>query len=456
MSGVVRSRSQLPLIALTCFLSFLISGRCLGASEISGIEMRPVPRAIALAINASGEEPPKLRVLSLEAPTRLVVDLLDANLAAGLPDTLPVDKAGIRQIRIAQFQRQPDIVRLVCDLQEGAALPNWKQSVGQKPSELLLTFTRGELVALALPKVEKAGGALFLRLGGAAGLPRKAGELSEPARVYLDLTGAVLEAPSAQDFAAGPIRQIRMAPQPADDEEPLARVVVEFRDKQQYTLYAEGEDLVLAVGEQPWALPLPKYRPARRLKGQVIVVDPGHGGKDVGAPAVMGPPAQPPFEKEIVLDIGRRLARLLKAEGAQVTMTRSDDTFITLQERAAIANRLQADAFISIHCNSSAAADRLSGTSVYFDHEHSAIFAEIVQEELIAALGTPDKGTRNANFAVIRRTVGPGILVETAFINHQQDRARLMHPNFRERVARAVLRGVVRFTAQEAKGGGRR
>jgi len=198
---------------------------------------------------------------------------------------------------------------------------------------------------------------------------------------------------------------------------------------------------------------LPEYVAAGRLKGKTIVIDPGHGGDDVGAPATFGPPPQGPYEKDIVLDIGRRLAALLRAEGAEVTMTRKDDTYISLSERAALANRLKADALISLHCNSCDDPDTLHGTSVYFDHQHSARFAQLVQSELIGALGTEDKGVRNANFAVIRRTKGPGILVETAYINHESDRERLVNPNFRERTARAVVRGLIDFLGGRGKGG---
>lgn len=135
-------------------------------------------------------------------------------------------------------------------------------------------------------------------------------------------------------------------------------------------------------------------------------------------------------------------------------MTRDDDTYVSLSGRAEIANRLKADAFVSVHCNSCDRPDTLCGTSVYFDHQHSARFARLVQNELVAALGTVDKGVRNANFAVIRRTRVPGILVETAFINHKEDRARLLHPEFRERAARAMAAGLIRFLDADSKDGG--
>jgi N-acetylmuramoyl-L-alanine amidase len=277
-------------------------------------------------------------------------------------------------------------------------------------------------------------------------LPRAVAALADPPRVYADLSHAVLEESYREESDAGAVREIRMAQQPAEPERPVARLVVEMREEQAYTVFSDRDDLIIAVGPQPWALPLSEYQAAEQLKGKRIVVDPGHGGEDIGAPAVFGPPPRGPFEKDIVLDIGQRLAKLLAAEGAEVTMTREDDTYITLQERAALANRLRADAFISIHCDSCDNPNTLSGTSVYYDHAHSARFAQLVQGELTAALGTRNKGVRNANFAVIRRTQGPGILVETAYINHEQDRARLIHPNFRERAARAIARGLIEFT----------
>jgi N-acetylmuramoyl-L-alanine amidase len=85
----------------------------------------------------------------------------------------------------------------------------------------------------------------------------------------------------------------------------------------------------------------------------------------------------------------------------------------------------------------------LNGTSVYYDHDNSIALAEAVHQELLAALGTTNKGVRNANFAVIRKTKGKGILVETAFINHQGDREKLTNGNFQERAARAIVQGLI-------------
>jgi N-acetylmuramoyl-L-alanine amidase len=439
-----RWRASLAVLAAT---SAAISASAASAAPLSRVAVRPYARGAALAISCSSEVAPDLQSFSLSSPPRLIFDLPGVALAPDQPSSLRVAAAGIRQVRIGQFQAEPPKVRLVLDLETDSA-PRWRKAEGDKPGEFLLVFGERGPLALKPPVIEKVGDTALVRISGAGSLPYCAATLDSPPRVYADLTDASLEAASHQPFEAGPIRELRMAQQPDASGHPVARIVVELARPTPYVIYRDGCDLVLAIGAEPWALPLPPYHPAGRLEGKRIVVDPGHGGHDIGAPAIAGPPPEPPFEKDIVLDLGRRLAALLESEGAAVTMTREDDSYLPLQRRAAIANDLHADAFISLHCNSYRSPDLLCGTSVYYDHVNSVELAQLVQQELVSALGTDDKGVRNANFAVIRRTQGPGILVETAYINHQGDRARLTNPNFRERAARAILQGVIRFLSQ--------
>jgi N-acetylmuramoyl-L-alanine amidase len=434
------------LAALAIGLAFVCSNSARAAVPVR-IEARSTGGAAVLAIVSQGDQAPARRHFLLDDPPRLVFDLADAALTPDQPSCLPVSTAQVRQVRVGQFGAEPSTVRVVVDLKDASA-PPWMQAPGSGPGEVLIVLGQRDPVALRPPSLTQVEDAVLLRIAGAAQLPRHAAVLADPPRVYVDLTGAALESSHRQEFEEGPVREVRMAAQAPAGDQPVARVVAELREATPYTLSADGDDLVLALGEQPWALPLPPYQPAGRLKGRRIVVDPGHGGEKVGAAAVPGRPAKPPYEKDIVLDIGTRLARLLRSEGAEVTMTREDDTNITLARRAAIANELKAEAFISIHCNSSDSPNRGSGTSVYYDRQNSVEFARLVHEELVAALGTRDRGIRNANFSVIRQTLGPGILVETAFINHEGDRARLIHPNFRERAARAMLRGVIQFLSR--------
>jgi N-acetylmuramoyl-L-alanine amidase len=417
------------------------------SGTVSRVTVTPGAQHLTVSLLADGG-PLEVKGFTLTNPPRLVFDLPGARLGPDLPDSVPLSFRGAKLLRLGQFSTQPDVARIVVDLTGENDELRWETTRGTQPGETILVLGKAGPVALGRPLVKQEADSVLVRLAGAGGLKRSVGVLDEPYRIYTDLANAAAEWYKT-DCDQAPLSAIRMGQQEPKDGEPVARLVVELRRKQAYCVFADGADLVIAVGPQPWALPLPAYVGSGSLKGKTIVVDPGHGGKDIGAPASFGSRPGEPYEKNINLDIAQRLAALLKAEGASVTMTREDDTYVALQERAATANRLEADALVSIHCNSCETPNSLSGTSVYYDHPHSARFAALVQGELIAALGTVDKGVRNANFAVIRRTKGPGILVETAFINNDDDRERLQHPNFRERTARAIVQGLVEYLKEQ-------
>lgn len=444
-----RSR-PLHLIALCAALA-LASPAPAAGRLITRLDLRPGADHTAIALFTADREPLEVASFSLQDPPRLVFDFPGAHLDPELATEFPVPAPALARLRLGQFQRDPDIARLVVDLEQALPAPECTVEQGEQPGETRLILRTVGPALIRPPEVEAGEDAVLVRLPGAGGLPRKVGALQEPVRVYADLTNALLEGSYRRPLERGPVREVRMGQQAPEGELPVARLALELRMEQAYSFYCEGPDLVVAIGPHPWALPLSDYQPAGRLKGRTIVVDPGHGGHDTGAPAVFGPQPQGPFEKDIVLDIGLRLARLLRAEGARVAMTRDDDTFVSLRDRAELANRLGADAFVSIHCDSCDRPGTLHGTSVYYDHGHSHRFAHLVQEELVSALGTRDRGVRNANFAVIRRAQVPGVLVETAYINHPDDLARLVNPEFRERAARAIAQGLIRFLEEAGR-----
>jgi len=433
------------LLALTCGTSVV------AALTITEVTVEPEPHQLVIDFASDKEASVEITSFTLADPPRLVFDLPGTQLNLDLPDTIAVDAYGIQQIRLGQFE--PEIARIVLDLSEADSLPVWELDESEDSNRIRIRVRPPGATVLGRHSIEQVEGAVLVRFPGGSQAPRSPGILDDPFRVFVDLTNVVVAEHYEQKSDVDPVREVRMGQQEAIDDLPVARIVVELADRQAFTTFSQGEDLVIAFGPNVWQLPLPEYASANRLTDRTIVIDPGHGGKDIGAPAIFGPPPEGPYEKDIVLDIGMRLARLLEAEGATVRMTRDDDTYVALQERAAMANRLKADALVSIHCNSCDSPNTLCGTSVYYDHSHSLEFASLVQRQLIASLGTEDKGVRNANFAVIRRANVPGILVETAFINHDRDRERLIHPNFRERAARAILRGLIEYLDRDANSG---
>jgi N-acetylmuramoyl-L-alanine amidase len=221
------------------------------------------------------------------------------------------------------------------------------------------------------------------------------------------------------------------------------------------------------------------------LKIGKIVIDAGHGGHDTGT---IGPNGL--YEKDVVLDVAKRLGRLLESRlGAEVIYTRQDDTFIPLETRTAIANRERADLFISIHANSSRDSDARGVETYYLNFtsspealevaarenavseksihelqdlvkkialkekiEESREFAGDVQQSLYGGLALHNAGVRNrgikkAPFIVLIGANMPSILAEISFVSNPTDERKMETPEHRQRIAESLYRGVSKYVS---------
>jgi N-acetylmuramoyl-L-alanine amidase len=183
--------------------------------------------------------------------------------------------------------------------------------------------------------------------------------------------------------------------------------------------------------------------------GSIIVIDPGHGGSDPGA--CNG--AKGLREKDITLDISKRLAAILTKNGWKVYLTRNTDTDLTypgspdrdeLQARSDVANRLNASAFISIHCNASVSPS-LRGSSYHWCKEIDRDLAKAVEGSLGPNIGTSEKGSRKDRFYVLSHSKVPSVLVETAFLSNSQDAAILASEDYRQKIAEQLAKAISDF-----------
>ena len=179
------------------------------------------------------------------------------------------------------------------------------------------------------------------------------------------------------------------------------------------------------------------------LEGRIIVIDPGHGGHDSGATAAGV------YEKTINLNVGLKLRDHLTKHNATVYMTRSTDEFISLTDRVAFSNRIEPDAYISIHVNSAGSA--AIGIETYHNSqkgvlpEESKELATAVQSELLKATGASDRKVKDANFAVTRGNYTPAILVEMGFITNDAERANLTNSLYQDKIAKGIYNGLSVF-----------
>jgi N-acetylmuramoyl-L-alanine amidase len=171
-----------------------------------------------------------------------------------------------------------------------------------------------------------------------------------------------------------------------------------------------------------------------------FVLDPGHGGHDPGAVA------NGLKEKDLTLAMAKHTGRMLgEYEGVEVIYTRTDDRYLSLEERAAIANKVGADFFLSIHINAGGGTGFES--YIYNGNVSSATIAyqNVIHAEIMKAIGdVKDRGKKRANYAVLRETCMPAILTENLFIDNPNDAAKLKSEQFLLQVAHGHVQGIVK------------
>lgn len=215
-----------------------------------------------------------------------------------------------------------------------------------------------------------------------------------------------------------------------------------------------------------------------------IIIDAGHGGKDPGAIGVTGLQ-----EKDVVLDIAKRLKRLLEEEGIKVIMTREKDEFISLQGRTEMASRFKSDFFVSLHANASPVEsvqgievfsitelgetdkneiqrrtnhqihfnqllmqkdDRCLGgiiSDLLYAHKRneSRVLAALVAQQTAHFVQTQNRGPKLARYYVLRNTLIPAILVEIGFLSNPQEEALLADSSYRQKLAMGLAKSILEY-----------
>ena len=169
-----------------------------------------------------------------------------------------------------------------------------------------------------------------------------------------------------------------------------------------------------------------------------VVIDPGHGGRDPGAKSVLGY-----WEKSVNLEITHKLADYLRKAGINVVMTHEDDSFPELEERAALANRINADLFVSIHCNT--ISDSSHRGFIIFTARSASWTSKKTAHNIATALmeaDVPSKGVRNADYRVLVQTKCPAVLIECGFMTNYQEARLLSESWYQDKLARAIADGI--------------
>jgi N-acetylmuramoyl-L-alanine amidase len=195
---------------------------------------------------------------------------------------------------------------------------------------------------------------------------------------------------------------------------------------------------------------LHEKKPAAPRKLETIVIDAGHGGKDSGSISQRDSYE----EKVLTLETAQMIRTCLNQLGYKTVMTRNQDIFVPLSTRAEIANSLDADLFVSIHYNYSPNGEA-KGVEVYYFKEdnnppssriaQSKYLGSLVLKKVISQTGADSRGLKEANFAVIRETRMPAILVEAGFLSNPSERERVRDPKYQRLIARGIAQGIDQY-----------
>lgn len=178
-------------------------------------------------------------------------------------------------------------------------------------------------------------------------------------------------------------------------------------------------------------------KPSRVYK---VMIDPGHGGEDPGATGASGE-----LEKTSNLAIALQVAALLKQDSSfDVSLTRSDDTYVGLEERAEMANDWGADVLLSIHGNSFEEPD-IAGTETFYRHEDSMQLASVIHSHLVAAMGNDDRGVKEERLEVLSYSEMPAILVEPGFLTNASDENEIIGAEGQARIAQSIADGLKQY-----------
>jgi len=449
--------------------------------EVNDVRRWVGPNYSRIVIGVDGDV--KFDTTRLSKPDRIVLDIQDAHLSPTLVGrTFPIEDGYLRQIRLGQFT--PTVTRVVLDVEKieeysVVPLPNPFRLVvdirGVSQSEQEIGRGApppiGDLAATHTPPAGKPRAATEPPPIGVESAPPPATATlrTKPKPAFINTPG---NSKASEKTVEVETASVKPPPaQPALDETETTSLEAPKR--------VPGPPKIAA----PTASGSRTLTRVLGLKIGRIVIDPGHGGHDTGT---IGPTGL--REKDVVLDVGLRLKELLERKvGCDVVMTRSDDTFIPLEERTAIANAKAADLFVSIHANASSdssargietyylnftsspeslqVAARENASSQESVHqlqdlikkialtekiEESEEFARQVQKEVhryTAQLtgNQPDRGVKKAPFVVLIGANMPSVLAEISFLTNPRDEKSLRHADYREKIAEALYNGILDY-----------
>ena len=459
-----------------------------GATQIESLQVT----GDGLFIRTSGGNPP-IQVIRSRDRATIFMDISGASLSSRLAqqNNIPVNKHGVSRVEFTSLQTQLPGVRLTLRVDKNSpewratnsnsgglvvlpnrvvTLPGSNNSVNQSqpPSFPIRASTNNSPATIESVQLADNGTQLLIRADQTISATGTWDRTSGLFRVTIPNAKLAPRVTGPTFAPNSPILRVRLQQQEPNTVvvlvQPAAGVQLGQPQKIGDQLLAlsiqSSRGVVVLPGRPPFALPglpppnrgpfpdpnnpnpQPPIQPQHRVtNGRVVVViDPGHGGKDPGAVGLRGT-----REKDVILPISKRIAQVLQQNGVQVVMTRDSDYFVTLPGRVQLAERANADVFVSIHANAvGPGRSDVSGLETYY-YDSGLGLARTVHNSILQTINVRDRGVRRARFFVLRKSSMPSILVETGYLTGRDDNAKLRTSAYQNQMADAIARGILQY-----------
>ncbi len=388
------------------------------------------------AIVIYNEFKPKINTMKFNNPERIVIDLLDSSLEAGDYVEYNHSIGLVEKVRASQFipdnNYKPDdkIVRVVLDIKDGVSDPNVKIDTYDDRIVITPETSIWEAVDYSFEGANR-----IISINANREIEYNVDYNSHGKVMTISLPSDSLDL--EEGYTAindGLIKDIRVV-----KERNASKVIINFIRSAEYSILSKNMDNKITLSLKRDS----NIKPSDR----VIVIDPGHGGKDPGT-------VQNGIrEKDVNLAVSHKLNEGLKDKGYTTIMTREDDIFIELKERANIANRNGADLFISIHSNSHPNGN-VSGIQILYHSKNKANvtkeetynLANIIMDEMTKGTGAQNKGLlAREKTVVIRDTAMPSVLIELGFLTNIQEAQLLTDETYQDLLVESIIKGIERY-----------
>ncbi|MGB3758725.1 MAG: N-acetylmuramoyl-L-alanine amidase [Rivularia sp. (in: cyanobacteria)] len=454
-------------------------------------------------LRTSGDKP-KIKVNRSRDRKEINVDISDAALSSAVQEQISVNKHSVSRVQFTQVDGKSPVLRMTLQVDKNA--PDWRATTSGNDGLIVLPNRLGSLLSRGSSSSNSSSGSSSSNTNQSDSFPVPAVRTTRnrtatiesvelaPAGTQLLIRGNQnLQANGGWDRKSGLYRitvdNAKLAPKVKGPKfnasSPILRVKLQQIESDKVAIFVQpasgvqigelnqlsNQLLSLELQRSRTTIPptnsrgLPPISPtiptpttrrpimtlpqttqptigrSRIPSGRVsVIIDPGHGGKDPGAIGIGGL-----REKDVILPISIRVGQILQENGVQAVLSRNSDYFVSLQGRVDMAERGNADLFVSIHANSvGLSRPDVSGLEVYY-YSSGYNLARTVRSGILNSVSVKDRGVRKARFYVLRKTSMPAILVETGYVTGREDAAKLASPQYREQMAQGIANGILSY-----------